>query len=171
MGSITSLLTSGAGRRTLGEGGGVGVGGVKPQDIDKIGKLGEALRQEKPIRITLTNYCKDGSEFQNMLLMKPVYDDDGRYAYVIAFQFDLPHGSAGGEAFLSESNRDVVASGSVPVPSIALQAAVDKHHAAAVSIADGLLKFLPLTLSGTEESESRLTSTSSAKGRSGSFIL
>lgn len=50
---------------------------------------GEALSAAKPIKIALTNARKDGSTFMNLLAMKPVFDLDGTYSYVIGVQFDV----------------------------------------------------------------------------------
>ena len=49
----------------------------------------EALRLAKPVKVALTNVRKDGTEFGNLLAMKPVFDRDGVYTYVIGVQCDI----------------------------------------------------------------------------------
>ncbi|CAM9894259.1 unnamed protein product, partial [Chrysoparadoxa australica] len=39
--------------------------------------------------VKLTNYRKNGEKFQNLLSMKPVFDADGIYRYVIGVQFEI----------------------------------------------------------------------------------
>ena len=56
---------------------------------DKIALLSTALRENKPVRVSLTNFKKDGTPFHNLLALKPVFDAEGEYAYVIGVQFDL----------------------------------------------------------------------------------
>lgn len=51
--------------------------------------LAEALRGAKPTKVALTNVRKDGTEFGNLLAMKPVFDSDGIYTYVVGVQCDI----------------------------------------------------------------------------------
>jgi PAS domain S-box-containing protein len=52
-------------------------------------RLTNALRDAKPIRLAITNYRKDGIPFKNLLAMKPIFDENGRYRYVVGVQFDV----------------------------------------------------------------------------------
>jgi hypothetical protein len=120
-----------------------------PQRVDpeELLRLSEALRQGLPTRCTLLNYRKDGSSFENMLIVKPVYTDDGTYACVVAFQFDLSQESLDAQKTSSTTNLPNLDASRI-----------------SVAIADGLLKHLPSTLSGSAEAEAkilgRLTSSS-----------
>eukprot|EP01032_Pedospumella_encystans_P023240 gene23240-26308_t len=55
----------------------------------QIERLSEALRLAKPVKVAITNVRKDGTEFGNLLAMKPVFDSDGVYSYVIGVQCDI----------------------------------------------------------------------------------
>lgn len=51
--------------------------------------LSEALRLAKPVKVALTNVRKDGTDFGNLLAMKPVFDGEGVYSYVVGVQCDI----------------------------------------------------------------------------------
>jgi len=55
----------------------------------QIERLSEALRLAKPVKVAITNVRKDGTEFGNLLAMKPVFDSEGVYSYVIGVQCDI----------------------------------------------------------------------------------
>lgn len=61
---------------------------------DSIDRLTEALRNAKPIRIAITNFRKDGMPFKNLLAMKPIMDETGKYRYVVGVQFDVTQDAA-----------------------------------------------------------------------------
>lgn len=54
----------------------------------QIMKISEALREAKPIRVKITNFKKDGTPFKNLLALKPVFDADGKYCFVVGVQID-----------------------------------------------------------------------------------
>lgn len=56
---------------------------------DSIARLSEALKTAKPVKVAITNIRKDGVMFHNLLVMKPIFDFKGKYAYVIGLQFDV----------------------------------------------------------------------------------
>ena len=58
----------------------------EPQQIQR---MVDALANARPVKIVLTNKRKDGSEFQNLLAMKPVFDGAGSYTYVVGVQIDV----------------------------------------------------------------------------------
>lgn len=64
-------------------------------EVEQIEKLTKALATAQPVKIAITNKRKNGSNFLNLLAMKPIFDKDGNYAYVIGVQYDLtqPHAS------------------------------------------------------------------------------
>jgi len=47
------------------------------------------LSKGQDCHVKLTNYRKNGEKFQNLLSMKPVFDADGIYRYVIGVQFEV----------------------------------------------------------------------------------
>lgn len=51
--------------------------------------LSEALKDAKPVYATITNYRKNGEKFKNLLAMKPLFDADGVYSYVVGLQFEV----------------------------------------------------------------------------------
>ena len=51
-------------------------------------RLSEALRNAKPMRVRITNYRKDGSSFKNLLAIKPIFDSEGNYCFVLGVQID-----------------------------------------------------------------------------------
>lgn len=56
---------------------------------DSIERLSQALKLAKPVKVAITNIRKDGVLFHNLLVMKPIFDFKGKYAYVIGLQFDV----------------------------------------------------------------------------------
>ncbi|KAJ1422237.1 PAS domain-containing protein [Ochromonadaceae sp. CCMP2298] len=58
-------------------------------ETDQINKMSEALRNAKPVKVALTNFRANGDPFINLLAMKPVFDADGTYAYVLGVQYDI----------------------------------------------------------------------------------
>ena len=59
---------------------------TEPESVEVIC---ETLRQGIDCHVKLTNYKKNGTLFQNLLSMKPVFDADGIYRYVIGVQFEV----------------------------------------------------------------------------------
>eukprot|EP01039_Chlorochromonas_danica_P005281 gene5280-5816_t len=51
------------------------------------------LSKGQDCHVKLTNYRKNGEKFQNLLSMKPVFDADGIYRYVIGVQFEIKEDS------------------------------------------------------------------------------
>ena len=47
------------------------------------------LSKGQDCHVKLTNYRKNGDKFQNLLSMKPVFDADGIYRFVIGVQFEV----------------------------------------------------------------------------------
>eukprot|EP01036_Dinobryon_divergens_P028439 gene28439-37380_t len=54
---------------------------------DQIQLLAKALATAQPVKVALTNRRKDGSDFLNLLAMKPMFDAKGVYSYVIGVQY------------------------------------------------------------------------------------
>ena len=56
---------------------------------DSVNRLRDALRNKQPVKVAITNFRKDGTPFRNLLAMKPIFDTDGNYAFVLGMQFDI----------------------------------------------------------------------------------
>ncbi|KAG5176429.1 PAS domain-containing protein [Tribonema minus] len=56
---------------------------------EAIALIRSTLSQGQDCHVKLTNYRKNGEKFQNLLSMKPVFDANGIYRYVIGVQFEV----------------------------------------------------------------------------------
>lgn len=54
-----------------------------------VARIGEALRECRPVTEVLLNYRKDGSTFWNELSIAPVYDEDGGLTHFVGVQSDV----------------------------------------------------------------------------------
>jgi PAS domain S-box-containing protein len=52
-------------------------------------EIRSALEENRPCRVTLRNYRKDGSLFWNELSLTPVFNDEDRLTYYIGIQKDI----------------------------------------------------------------------------------
>lgn len=50
----------------------------------------EAIRAHESVLVQITNYKKNGSPFQNALMIAPTFDDEGELAYFLGSQIELP---------------------------------------------------------------------------------
>ena len=64
---------------------------LQGEDRDQPGleAIREALREHRPIEVTLRNYRKDGSLFYNRLSIQPLRDAAGRLIYYLGVQYDV----------------------------------------------------------------------------------
>ena len=66
--------------------------GKKPgyeAEKESIRRLTMALREGRAVKVAITNFRKDGTPFRNLLAMKPIFDEEGGYAFVLGIQFDI----------------------------------------------------------------------------------
>ncbi|CAM9142410.1 unnamed protein product [Discosporangium mesarthrocarpum] len=56
---------------------------------ESIAVIRNTLSKGQDCHVKLTNYRKNGEKFQNLLSMKPVFDADNIYRYVIGVQFEI----------------------------------------------------------------------------------
>ena len=66
--------------------------GKKPgheAEKESIRRLTMALREGRAVKVAITNFRKDGTPFRNLLAMKPIFDSEGGYAFVLGIQFDI----------------------------------------------------------------------------------
>ena len=64
---------------------------LQGEDRDQAGieKIREAIREEKPLTVTLRNYRKDGTLFHNRFSIRPLFDRQGRLVYYLGIQYDV----------------------------------------------------------------------------------
>ena len=58
-------------------------------DQEAIREIRSALDEDRPCRVVLRNYRKDGSLFWNELSITPVFNDDDQLTYYIGIQKDI----------------------------------------------------------------------------------
>jgi PAS domain S-box-containing protein len=58
-------------------------------NVSDIAKINKAISNKEAITITLTNYHKDGSEFQNELTINPISNKQGNITHFIGLQLDV----------------------------------------------------------------------------------
>ncbi|WP_018140537.1 PAS sensor domain-containing protein [Thioalkalivibrio sp. ALJ7] len=58
-------------------------------DQDVRTEIRNAIEENRPCRVTLRNYRKDGSLFWNELSLTPVFNDEDRLTYYIGIQKDI----------------------------------------------------------------------------------
>lgn len=61
---------------------------------EQIDKLTYALKHALPTKVVITNRKKDGTEFLNLLAIKPIFNMLGVYSYVIGVQYDVTNKEA-----------------------------------------------------------------------------
>eukprot|EP01038_Epipyxis_sp_PR26KG_P015186 gene15186-20456_t len=61
---------------------------------ESIARLSTALRDAQPVKVAITNFRRDGTPFKNLLAMKPIFDEEGNYRYVLGVQFDVTQDDA-----------------------------------------------------------------------------
>lgn len=65
---------------------------------DSIALLSNALANAHAVKVALTNFKSNGQPFKNLLAMKPVFDLDGNYSFVVGVQFDISAPGANAKA-------------------------------------------------------------------------
>ncbi len=59
------------------------------RDQPEIERIREALRDQKPVTVTLRNYRKDGTLFYNRFSIRPLLDRQGQLIYYLGIQYDV----------------------------------------------------------------------------------
>jgi PAS domain S-box-containing protein len=52
-------------------------------------RMAVAIRKQRMLKIGITHHRRNGSAFTNMLVLNPVFDEDGRMLYLLSVSFDL----------------------------------------------------------------------------------
>jgi PAS domain S-box-containing protein len=55
----------------------------------EIDRIREAIRERKPVTVTLRNYRRDGTMFYNRFSIRPLFDRQGRLIYFLGIQYDV----------------------------------------------------------------------------------
>lgn len=63
-------------------------------EVESIQLMSTALREGRQVKVSITNFKKDGTPFRNLLAMKPIFDMKGKYIFVLGIQFDIGDGKA-----------------------------------------------------------------------------
>ncbi|MBK5968466.1 MULTISPECIES: PAS domain-containing protein [Thiorhodovibrio] len=58
-------------------------------DQPELGRIREALEEQKSVTITLRNYRKDGSLFYNQFTIRPLFDREDKLIYYLGIQYDV----------------------------------------------------------------------------------
>lgn len=58
-------------------------------DPEAVAALREGIDAERRVSVTLRNYRRDGTPFQNRVTVAPLYDDDGELVNYVGFQSDV----------------------------------------------------------------------------------
>lgn len=83
------------------------------RDQPEIERIREALREQKPVTVTLRNYRKDGTLFYNRFSIRPLFDRQGRLVYYLGIQHDVTE-SVRSEQELRRLNARLAALGERP---------------------------------------------------------
>ena len=59
------------------------------RDQEGIQRIREAIREEKPVTVTLRNYKKDGTLFYNQFSIRPLFDRQDNLIYYLGIQYDV----------------------------------------------------------------------------------
>ncbi len=58
-------------------------------DQEGVNQLREAIKNRKPVEVTLRNYRKNGELFYNHLNMTPLFDSHGNILYFLGVQYEV----------------------------------------------------------------------------------
>jgi len=59
------------------------------RDQEGVAQLREAIKNKKPVEVTLKNYRKNGELFYNHLNMTPLFDTHGNILYFLGVQYEI----------------------------------------------------------------------------------
>ena len=59
------------------------------RDQEGIEQIREAIREAKPVTVTLRNYRKDGTLFYNQFSIRPLFDRQDNLIYYLGIQYDV----------------------------------------------------------------------------------
>jgi PAS domain S-box-containing protein len=59
------------------------------KDQDELQQIREAIKNAKPVEVTLKNFRKNGDMFYNRLSITPLFDSEGQLIYFLGVQYDV----------------------------------------------------------------------------------
>jgi len=59
------------------------------RDQEGIERIREAIREKRPVTVTLRNYKRDGALFYNQFSIRPLFDQQGNLIYYLGIQYDV----------------------------------------------------------------------------------
>ena len=59
------------------------------KDQEELQKIRDALKNAKPVEVTLRNFRKNGELFYNRLSITPLFDSEGHLIYFLGVQYDV----------------------------------------------------------------------------------
>lgn len=83
---------------------------IEEKEVTQRLALTESLRDAKPVKVVITNYRKNGQTFLNLLSMKPIFDQNGKYRYVVSMQFEVNDESSSNVLSMADSLADLLPS-------------------------------------------------------------
>lgn len=81
---------------------------LQKDDIDQeaITKLSQALREKEPCQVQLRNYKKDGTKYENLLSISPIFDNSGKLKCYIGVQYDITNLKQNGQIKAQKDKLD-----------------------------------------------------------------
>jgi PAS domain S-box-containing protein len=61
-------------------------------EIEMTEKIRLGVRNQQPVLVEITNYRKDGASFRNAVFVAPIFGEDGKVAYFLGSQTEIPNG-------------------------------------------------------------------------------
>ena len=59
------------------------------KDQEELQKIRDAIKNAKPVEVTLRNFRKNGELFYNRLSITPLFDNEGHLIYFMGVQYDV----------------------------------------------------------------------------------
>ena len=59
------------------------------RDQEELQQIRDAIKNAKPVEVTLKNFRKNGELFYNRLSITPLFDNDGHLIYFLGVQYDV----------------------------------------------------------------------------------
>ena len=59
------------------------------RDQEELQKIRDAIKNAKPVEVTLKNFRKNGELFYNRLSITPLFDSEGQLIYFLGVQYDV----------------------------------------------------------------------------------
>lgn len=61
-------------------------------EIEMTEKIRLGVRNQQPVLVEITNYRKGGASFRNAVFVAPIFGEDGKVAYFLGSQTEIPSG-------------------------------------------------------------------------------